>query len=113
MPRRDRRGILAYEVALRALRTTVRSYKSVPGSAARILLLLRQLQVLLAEEAEPRTLRPVLAVRVAAAHVALDTRSATARKSSTVSRRGMVGNYATAMLGNMAEREMYARVTGR
>src|SRR5205823_4364151 len=38
-----------------------------------ILLLLWELQVLLAEEAEPRTLRPVLAAGIAAAHVALET----------------------------------------
>src|SRR5882762_1363772 len=36
-----------------------------------ILLLLRELQVFLAKEPEPRPLRPVLAPRVAAAHVAL------------------------------------------
>src|SRR5438874_9357452 len=36
-----------------------------------ILLLLRELEMLLAEKAEPRPLRPVLAPRVAAAHVAL------------------------------------------
>src|SRR5438874_13315674 len=36
-----------------------------------ILLLLRELEMLLAEKAEPRPLRPVLAPRVAAAHAAL------------------------------------------
>src|SRR6267143_3980638 len=48
------------------------------------LLLLRQLQVLLAEEPEPRPLRPVLAARVAAAHVALQSMSATATGSGAV-----------------------------
>ena len=37
-----------------------------------ILLLLRELEVLLAEEAEPRSLRPVLAAWVAAAHISLE-----------------------------------------
>src|SRR3981189_575376 len=37
-----------------------------------ILLLLRQLQVLLAEESEARALRPGLPARVAAAHIALE-----------------------------------------
>src|SRR5712692_7277835 len=49
-----------------------------------ILLLPRQLQMLLAEEPEPRSLRSVLAARVAAAHVAFPTTSATATRSSAV-----------------------------
>jgi hypothetical protein len=48
-----------------------------------VLLLLRELEMLLAEEPEPRPLRPVLAAGIAAAHVALQT-TATATWSSAV-----------------------------
>jgi hypothetical protein len=51
------------------------------------LLLLRQLQVLLTEKAEPRSLRSVLAARVAAAHVAFPTPLGTATGSSPVAMR--------------------------
>ncbi len=49
-----------------------------------ILLLPRQLQVLLAEEPEPRSLRPVRAAWIAAAHVSFQSTSATATRSSAV-----------------------------
>src|SRR5581483_5336234 len=51
-----------------------------------ILLLLGQLEVLLAEEAEPRTLRAVLAAGITAAHVALDPGRGSATRSSPVPR---------------------------
>jgi len=49
------------------------------------LLLLRELQMLLAEEPEPRSLRAVLAAWKAAAHVSFQSTSATATRSSAVS----------------------------
>src|SRR5712664_1611076 len=58
-----------------------------PLRQRRLLLLLRQLHVLLTEEAEPRSLRSVLAARVAAAHVAFLTAVASATGSSPVARR--------------------------
>src|SRR5207302_10249160 len=63
-----------------------------------ILLFLRELQMFLAEEAEPRPLRAVLAAGIAAAHVALGSRSSSATRDSTVTRRAQ-GQRATDTVG--------------
>jgi hypothetical protein len=77
------RGVVCRTTRKLSLRVLLR-----PLRQCRVLLLLRELEMLLAEESEPRALRLVLAAWVAASHVALDPGSGSPAGNRAIAPRG-------------------------